>query len=468
LNRTDSTRSIDAMVSWSLDHPLADWLRYGIAIIVIAAIAILRAAFITALLPWLPFIPAILLIALLLGEGPGYLASALATALAAVSIATPANPFFLNTGQWAASAVFVVIAFGLTRIGGELRAAFRRLRAMHAETQQREAFLSGILASSTDAIKVLDLDGRMTFLSKGGLRAMEVADFGEIAGQRWADLWTGDGRIEAENALQSARRGADSAFVGKSDTFLGASRWWHVSVSPIFGADGKPDRILAVSRDTTALAEAREQQEMLNAELGHRLKNLLALVQSIASQSFRHGGDLPEISAAFTARLQALGTASDVLTAHAWKSATLQAAIDAGLVSVDGLRQRIGMSGPKVLLEAPVALALTLAVHELATNACKYGALSNDAGTVAITWHYTPVENDDHGRLNLTWQESGGPTVAPPTRRGFGSTMIGRSLRSYFRGETTLDFESSGVVFTVDAPLAKAAVRQGSGDDIAQ
>lgn len=290
---------------------------------------------------------------------------------------------------------------------------------------------------------------------------MEIDDFDAIAETPWPDFWTDQGHLHAVDALTAARLGRPSHFVSKADTYAGNSRWWDVSVSPIPGADDRPSRILSVSRDTTELMEAQEQQRLLNGELGHRLKNVLALVQSIANQTFRKAESLEGASAAFSARLSALGKATDILTATAWQKADLHDVASAGLTSIDGLKDRVTFQGPKVELGAQVALAMTLALHELTTNACKYGALSNDTGTVTIKWSCNDGHNGDDVRLVFTWQEIGGPPVSPPSRQGFGSKMIERSLRSYFRGETSLDFNPDGVIFRIDAPLPRAGVFEG-------
>lgn len=244
--------------------------------------------------------------------------------------------------------------------------------------------------------------------------------------------------------------------MGKADTRRGTPKWWAVSVSPILDVDGRPTRILAVSRDMTALMEAQEQQRLLNGELGHRLKNVLALVQSIANQTFRRAESIEEANAAFASRLVALGQATEVLTSAAWQSATLNDVVMAGLASVGDAGDRVERKGPPVNLDSQVALALTLALHELTTNACKYGALSNDYGRVSLRWHLETVENTGVTRFRFVWQEIGGPIVIPPTSKGFGSKMIERSLRSYFRGETALSFKPEGVEFRIDAPLPSA------------
>ncbi|HEX8486789.1 sensor histidine kinase [Sphingomonas sp.] len=456
MTRTEGLPFFDGIVGWSIDHPQSPIVRYAAATALIVAVAILRALFVTSILPWLLFIPAILIIGLTLAEAPAIYASVLSAVLAGVSLASPAEPLWLNGPQWTGSLLFLLVAFGVAFLAGELRAGLRRTRMVAAELAERAAFLSSVLASSTDCIKVLDLEGRLTFMSEGGMKVMEIADFEAVKGCPWPDFWRDVGNAEALEALAAARRGQPSHFVAKADTFRGTPRWWDVSVSPIPGPTGLPDRILSVSRDTTALMAAQEQQRLLNGELGHRLKNILTLVQSIASQTFRRADSLEDAGAAFSARLAALGKATDVLTATAWQSATLRDIARAGLTSIEGFTDRVTLDGPDIELGSQIALALTLALHELTTNAYKYGALSNDTGTVAVKWTCDPDHNEGNGRFTFLWQEAGGPPVSPPKRQGFGSRMIERSLQSYFRGETSLDYHPAGLVFRIDAPMPKA------------
>jgi len=226
-------------------------------------------------------------------------------------------------------------------------------------------------------------------------------------------------------------------------------------VSPILGTDGKPARILSVSRDTTELVAAQERLKLLNGELGHRLKNTLTMVQAIAGQTFRHATSMDEAATAFAERLTAFGKATDVLTTTAWESASLVDILASGLGVADGFRDRIAIEGGPATLPGQAGLALTLALHELATNACKYGALSNDEGRILIDWSLKRAP-DGEDVFAFRWKETGGPTVIVPQSRGFGSRMIERSLGSYFESEPVLRFEPEGVEFSIEAALRRS------------
>ena len=307
-------------------------------------------------------------------------------------------------------------------------------------------FMRSLLAASDDCIKVLDLEGRLAFMSEGGQRVMEVSDFNSIAGCPWPDFWAGQGNANAKCAIEEARAGRSSRFQGAADTAAGNPRFWDVKVSPILGPDGRPTGILSVSRDITALKEAEEQQRLLALELHHRIKNILTIVQAIAVQTFKGPPDRGDASATFAARLAALGAAQDLLTASAWSSVSLRDLIERTIRPHTSL-DRAELEGPDVVINSKSTLTLTLALHELATNAVKYGALSRDAGRIRIEWSC-------NGEFRFRWSESGGPPVAVPERKGFGSRMIERALASYLLGEASVDYLPSGLTFTLRAPLS--------------
>jgi PAS domain S-box-containing protein len=187
-----------------------------------------------------------------------------------------------------------------------------------------------------------------------------------------------------------------------------------------------------------ARVDAEEQRRLLNNELAHRLKNTLAVVQSIASQTLRDAHDR-EAVAAFQERLRALAVSHDILLRQSWTAARMDAVVE-GAMSLHGNTERVKISGPPVQLGPRTVLSLSLLLHELATNAAKYGALSNSSGIVSIEWETTGLhENADH---ILRWTETGGPAVVAPQRKGFGSRLIGMGLGS---GGVKLDYRPEGL-----------------------
>jgi two-component sensor histidine kinase len=198
---------------------------------------------------------------------------------------------------------------------------------------------------------------------------------------------------------------------------------------------------------------AAEHQRLLIDELNHRVKNTLATVQSIAAQTLRTAETKEDAREALEMRLLALSRAHDVLTRESWEGADLIEVVAKALepYQVSG-ESRFHIRGPHVRVTPRMSLALAMALHELATNAVKYGALSNKTGTIEVTWK---VQNGAAPpRLSLRWTETGGPPVVAPRRRGFGSRLIERSLAQDLDGQVEIAFAPTGVVCTVDAPVA--------------
>lgn len=307
-------------------------------------------------------------------------------------------------------------------------------------------FMRSLLAASDDCIKVIGLDGTLNFMSEGGQRVMEVSDFNAIKGCPWPDFWEGKGNAEAHAAIEAARNGQSARFQGAANTAKGNPRYWDVQVGPIIGPDGKPEAILSVSRDITQIKEAEDRQRLLSLELKHRMKNTVAMIQAIANQTIRGGPEVDAVKEAFVARLNTMASAQDLLTQTAWARASLKFLVEESLKGHSDL-SRFRIEGPKVELSSKTALAMALALHELATNATKYGALSRDNGRIDVTWSVID------GVFEFEWRESGGPAVMPPTRRGFGSRMIERALAGYFNGDAVMDYHPEGVVFRLKGPI---------------
>ena len=198
---------------------------------------------------------------------------------------------------------------------------------------------------------------------------------------------------------------------------------------------------------------AAEHQRLLIDELNHRVKNTLATVQSISAQTLRTAETKEDARDALERRLLALSRAHDVLTRESWDGADLVEVVEKALepYQISG-ESRFYIKGPHVRVTPRMSLALAMALHELATNAVKYGALSNKTGTIEVSWK---VRNGAMPpQLTLSWIEVGGPPVVAPRRRGFGSRLIERSLAHDLDGQVEITFAPTGVVCTVDAPVA--------------
>ncbi len=473
-----------------------------------------------------------------------------------------------------------------------LLAVSRDLTAVkRAETELREAqtLNSLILESSRDAIVVMDLDGNTQFVSPGGLAAMEITDPASLVGQPWSQIWQSEQQAVAQTALVQARAGAVGRFEGYCPTHKGSPKWWDIAVSALPGPDGHPARLVAVGRDVTvareaqqrllrseerlqlalgastmvgiydvdllagtiygdanfarlhgidpaqaaagapvelifrsmhaddaaevraqlarliggadslhlehrltqadgshrwvvargrlvrneagvpvrlpgALVDVTEQREaeqrqgLLMQELAHRVKNTLAVVHSLARQTLRGEGAMAEARDAFGARLLALSAAHDVLMQGSWTQAGLRNLVEAAAQlhapPIDG-RARLTIEGPEVTLGSQAALSVALVLHELGTNAVKYGALSSEAGHVEVRWSV------EAGQLSFLWAECGGPVVAPPSHRGFGSRLIERSLSSELQAQVVHAYAPTGVTLTLQAQLAALQRSEG-------
>jgi two-component sensor histidine kinase len=313
-----------------------------------------------------------------------------------------------------------------------------------ARSLEATAFLEGVLNGSRDCIMVLTLEGDVVFINAGGQLALEIDDVTLLHGRPWLSLWGAGHNDAARVALETARTGQTGHFTGHGETTRQTQKWWDVTITPIFGTDGRPATLLSISRDISAARSLELERELLANELSHRVKNVLAVVQAIALQSFR--GCDPKQLAAFTSRLAALGTAQDLLIQTGWQSASIRNVMRKALAP-HAPEGRYTFVGADHDIDGKRALALALALHELATNAFKYGALSNDAGRVRVEWAVTAR------MLSLSWTESGGPVVGKPGPPGFGTRLVTRNLAAEFGGTVDMQHKPAGVVLVLTAPF---------------
>lgn len=245
----------------------------------------------------------------------------------------------------------------------------------------------------------------------------------------------------------------------------GETRWIVARGRPHYGADGKPLSMSGVTLDMTENRRNEEQRILLTAELKHRVKNSMATIQSIATQTLRNASSVREAQEVLTARMQSLATAHDLLTREEWRSATVAECVASATESfgtADSRRFLVG--GPDVSLGPRASMSMVLALHELSTNAVKYGALSVPRGHVSIDWYIA-----DHGAdkmIEFRWQEVGGPKVTgKPSRRGFGTRLIEKVLAAELDGTAEIQYLPAGLVFTLTAPLPDQDKISASPDD---
>lgn len=299
--------------------------RYGGTSLAVAVVAWVRSVLVTSLLPWLLFMPVILLASLMFGRKEGIWATLLSATLAAITVAPSGEPYLLTLNQWIATVLFVLVNLGIAELGHELRKVLARYRL------------------------------------------------------------------------------------------------------------------------------AEEQLRLANGELAHRLKNILSVVLAVTLQTLRQADDVRAAHTAIGDRLAAIGKETDLLSAGAWESTNLEELVRSTLSTHCANCHQVDIAGPVVVVPPQQSMALALALHELATNAIKYGALSADTGQVDLHWWIDESERSPF--LWLGWREQGGPPVAPPARTGFGTILIDRSLSLYFRGQVRLDYAPTGLTFLLKAPM---------------
>jgi len=276
---------------------------------------------------------------------------------------------------------------------------------------------------------------------------------------RFRDLAPEKDRSAAVDQARALLAGEIDSFVAERQIVSGADGnliWIHLTVSRVQRGDEPPYLVVIIS-DISARkrveAEQHSHQDKLRLlinELNHRVKNTLATVQSMAAQTLRNEPDPLVAFEKFESRLLGLSQAHDVLTRESWNGADLREVAERALAPFEAAARTM-IAGPPVWLAPGGALTMALIFHELATNALKYGALSTPAGRVALAWAY---DAETRG-LSLTWTESGGPPVVAPTRRGFGSRLIERSLRGELKGEARMEFQPGGLVCAMQARLSE-------------
>jgi PAS domain S-box-containing protein len=278
-----------------------------------------------------------------------------------------------------------------------------------------------------------------------------------LAGKLFAHTHPDDADPDREGFRKQV--GGELKFYSVEKRFIrkdGRVIWLSVRSSPVQGDDGHLLFVVRVVQDITERKASDRRQKLLIDELNHRVKNTLATVQSLASQTARSAPTPATFTDRFEGRLIALSKAHDQLTAHHWENADLRALLSGSLAPYTGAGpERIVMRGEDIVLRPRAVLTLAMAFHELTTNAAKYGALSAAGGRIEIRWQ--PVQGGD-GRpmLRIDWIEQGGPPVVKPERRGFGSKLIEGSIAAEHGGSAKLAFEATGLRCEILMPLEAA------------
>jgi len=318
----------------------------------------------------------------------------------------------------------------------------------------------GILDASTDCIKVLALDGTLLAMNENGRLVMEIDDFGRLRGLPWVDLWPEGQRTAVEGALVAARLGLGGRFAGYRPTAKGTPKWWDVVVSAVRDAAGQPTHLVAISRDMTMDRHRTEAGDLLNLELAHRVRNLFALVNGLITLAARTDPAAQPFAATLRERFTSLSLALEYIlpSPQAGSSSphTLKGLLGILLspYEVPGLGQpRFVIAGDDAPVGSHATTSLALSIHELATNAVKYGALMHPGGQVTITTRLTASDE-----CELSWVERGGPPLADePQRSGFGSQLLQRSMSGALGGTVTRAWARDGLELRLSMPLKRLA-----------
>ena len=251
-------------------------------------------------------------------------------------------------------------------------------------------------------------------------------------------------RVEAESAASFAKGDRTIRFEAKHQWPDGVVKWIGVRARILVDDQGAPARVIGVAMDVTERHRYEEQLQLTARELQHRVKNNLAVVQSIAAQSFRGSASKEEGVAVFAGRLRALASATELLTKGNWEAVPVAEIVEEILRPFrDEKRSHFTFEGAPIRIPSNIAVTLGMALHELSTNAVKYGALSNDRGVVAVRWQPNATG------IVIDWQEKDGPAVAPPARSGFGTKLLTRGLFDDGTGRVDLAFDPAGVRCTI-------------------
>lgn len=309
--------------------------------------------------------------------------------------------------------------------------------------------LAAIVESSNDAIIGMDLDGVVVSWNAAAHRLFQYSAE-EIVGHSVTVLLPEDRKDEEVGILESIRRGErlehyETRRRRKDGEIIDIS----LTVSPIRSTGGRIVGASKIARDITERRRQEEARAMLLGEMKHRIKNNLATIQAFATMTLRSATE--EDRRAFLSRLHALSDAHDLITLQHWDRASMRDVVSSAIRPFQG-HGRITCNGPDVSVTADKVQLLALAFHELATNAVKYGALSNEAGRVEVSW----LARD--GVLTCRWRESGGPRVEPPARKGFGSHLVTR-LFGGDQGDAEFQFEPAGLICTLTFPIGSGAGR---------
>jgi PAS domain S-box-containing protein len=350
---------------------------------------------------------------------------------------------------------FIPFPTPLFDAAGQLSGAINMLvditerKAMEHRLYESDRRLAAIVEASTDAIASKDLNGIVRSWNHGAERLFGYAAE-EMIGKPVTRLIPADRQREEDAILERIRRGErvepyETLRARKDGTLVDVE----LSVSPIRDIEGRIVGASKIARDISERKQAQTRQELLSRELHHRTKNLFAVVDAVVARSFAGKSTIGDAEAAVRHRLYSLAQTHVMLLDKQWQGADLCEIVRTEMTPYAG---RVMIDGPSITLDSQATQNFALALHELATNAAKYGALSNQAGQVRVAWSVVPSMNGP-SRFQFRWEEQGGPPVSVPEGRGFGSTVLEQVMAEYFDNPPRIEFAPSGVRYELSGTL---------------
>jgi PAS domain S-box-containing protein len=325
-------------------------------------------------------------------------------------------------------------------------------RVLHEGAEQSEHAARAVIASANEAVLVCDRDGLVTHANA----AAGIVYEGNPVGQIFAEIiplvfHDSAGILQADDMIAMVIAGTPLRGIEATAPKALKVKDYLVSAAPLRIAGDRISGAVVTMVDLSRRKAAEKQQNLLTRELDHRIKNTLALVVSISARTAANTDTVQAFQKAFTGRIQALAATHSLLLESSWSSLKLGEIVRSELAPyIDAAADQVTIEGLNVAVTPRAAIAFGLIAHELTTNAAKYGALSQPGGHVAV--RALGRDNERSGAFVLEWRESGGPRVTPPERKGFGHTVIARSLQYSAGGSAEFDFDPSGVVCRVSIP----------------
>jgi PAS domain S-box len=336
------------------------------------------------------------------------------------------------------------------RLEAQVDAQAAELNLLHARFARYETALRG----SQIIVYTQDRNLRYTSLSNGMFgRSVE-----DILGRTDEEILPGGAASRIVDLKHEALASGQSkrAEMAIEDPQEGV-RWHDLHIEPLRNETGAVIGLTCAAVDVTERKEGEAHLRLLLRELTHRSKNLLAVIQAMARQTARHAGSIDAFLGQFGARVQALAASHDLLVRESWYGASIGELIRSQLamyIDREG-KEQVTIDGPAVALKPEAAQNLGLALHELAVNAAKFGALSVPAGRLSVTWDRADGDGVDGQKLALDWREQAGPKVKPRRKRGFGSIVIERNLARALDAEVDLDFNPEGLHCHIVIPASQ-------------